>query len=73
MDELLGAATEPRFVTGRLEVAAGQGEKPMPYFRPSLMGQGMEQARVRPRDGGSQVPCNVLKASQPETFTLLGL
>lgn len=73
MEKLLGAAMEPRFTTGRLEVAAGQGEKPVPYFRPSITGQGMEQARVRPRGGGIQVPSDVLKASQPEMFTLFRL
>lgn len=34
----------------------------------------MEQARVVcPRGGGIQVPSDVLKASQPEMFTLFGL
>lgn len=46
----------------RLEVAVGQGKKPVSYFRPLLTGQGMEQARVCPCGGGIQVPSDVLKA-----------
>lgn len=58
---------------GRLEVAVGQGEEPVPYFRPPITGQGMEQECVCPCGGGIQVPSDVLKASQPEMFALFGL
>lgn len=47
---LLGAAMEPRFVTGRVEV-----ERAVSYFRSSITGQGMEQASVCPCGGGIQV------------------
>lgn len=73
VDKLLRVAMELHFMTGRVEVAVGLGEKPVPYFRPWITGQGMEQARVWPRGGGIQVPGDVLKASQLEMFTLVRL
>lgn len=62
VDKLPGAVMEPCFLPRRLEVAVGQGKKPVSCFRPSLTGQGMEQACVRPHGGGIQVPSDVLKA-----------
>lgn len=45
VDELLGAAMEPHFPTGRLEVAVGPGKKPVPYIR---TGDGAGACRLSP-------------------------
>lgn len=58
---------EPHFMMMRLEVAAGQGKKPMSYFRSLVIDR-----RWTSR-GGIQVPHDVLKASQLEMLTLFGL